>query len=283
MNDELDTLRSFRPEAAGPTDALQLQERTAFMETLAHAPTRPRRRMPRFGPRRRVFVGIAIAVVTVVGTAGAAGMIPGDVQQALGLAAAHAPDAALTPQIDQAMERASTPTSDGGTLELWTAPTDGGGTCAYLRQLDATGASTDSGPISCAVSIAGGGRMGTEMSGQSSSPPAGGSMRIGGALADGQANAQIQVDANGAATLFGQVPGSATNVQVVDSSGTVLGRSAASDGWFVLTLPAGTASRAASLFALSASGASLDAVPIGISTPPPPPTGDGSQSGSAPA
>ena len=47
MNDELDALRSFRPEAAGPTDALQLQERTAFMETLAHAPTRARRRMPR--------------------------------------------------------------------------------------------------------------------------------------------------------------------------------------------------------------------------------------------
>ena len=43
MNDELDALRSFRPEATGPTDALQLQERTAFMETLAHAPTGARR------------------------------------------------------------------------------------------------------------------------------------------------------------------------------------------------------------------------------------------------
>ena len=108
--------------------------------------------------------------MTVVGTAGATGMIPDDVQQALGLAAAHGPDPSLTPQVDQAVERTSAPTADGGTLELWTAPTTGGGTCAYLRRLDAAGAPTDPGPISCAVSIAGGGAMGeTTMTGQAGS------------------------------------------------------------------------------------------------------------------
>ena len=130
MNDELDALRSFRPEAAGPTDALQLQERTALMNTIAHPPTGRPRRMPRLHPRRRILLGIAVALVTAVGAAGATGIIPDDVQQALGLAAAHTPDASLTPQIDQAVERTSAPTADGGTLELWTAPTTGGGTCA---------------------------------------------------------------------------------------------------------------------------------------------------------
>ena len=163
MNDELDALRSFRPEATGPTDALQRQERIALMETIAHAPSGAPRRLPRLRPRRRILLGIAIALVAAVGTAGASGMIPADVQQALGLAAADHTDAALTPQIDQAVERASAPTADGGTVQLWTAPTNGGGTCAYVRQLDAAGAPTDSGPISCAVSIAGGGRMGSEM------------------------------------------------------------------------------------------------------------------------
>jgi hypothetical protein len=78
----------------------------------------------------------------------ATGMIPDDVQQALRLAAAHRPDASLTPEIDHAVERTSAATADGGTLEVWTAPTTGGGACAYLRRLDAAGAPTDSGPIS---------------------------------------------------------------------------------------------------------------------------------------
>ena len=132
MNDALDALRSFRPEATGPTDALQRQERIALMETFAHAPSGAPRRLPRLRPRRRILLGIAVALVTAVGTAGASGMIPADVQQALGLAAAGHTDAALTPQIDQAVERASAPTADGGTVQLWTAPTNGGGTCAYV-------------------------------------------------------------------------------------------------------------------------------------------------------
>jgi hypothetical protein len=273
MNDELDVLRSFRPEATGPTDALQLQERTALMETISHAPTGAPRRLPRRRPRRRIVLGIALALVTAVGTAGATGMIPDDVQQALGLAAAHSPDASLTPQIDQAVERTSAPTADGGTLELWTAPTTGGGTCAYLRQLDASGAPTDSGPISCAVSIAGGGRMG-EMFGLSASPRPGKGMTISGRLGDGQVSAQLEVDATGAATLFGQASGGVADVEVVDSAGAVLGEAAATDGWFLLTLPPDAASAAASLVAQSASGASIDTVPIAIAAPPATPTTD---------
>ena len=79
MNDALDALRSFRPEATGPTDALQRQERIALMETLAHAQSGAARRLPRLRPRRRILLGIAIALVTAVGTAGASGMIPADV------------------------------------------------------------------------------------------------------------------------------------------------------------------------------------------------------------
>ena len=269
MNDELDALRSFRPETTGPTDARQVQERIAFMETIAHAPTGAPRRLPRLRPRRRILLGIAIALVTAVGTAGATGIIPDDVQQALGLVAAHSPDAALTPQVDQAVERTSTPTADGGTLELWTAPTTGGGSCAYLRRLDASGTPADSGPISCAVTIAGGGRIGETRIGQAGSPQASETMAIGGSLGDGHLSAQIEVDATGAATLFGQAPGSVATVEVVDSAGTVLGEAAATDGWFLLTLPSSTASAAASLVAQSATGASIDTMPIQPAVPPP--------------
>src|SRR5579862_2698392 len=120
MNDELETLRSFRPDAAGPIDALQLDERIAFMETIAHTAAGPLRKRPWLGPRRRALLVVAVALLAAAGTAGAAGIIPDDVQQALGLAAVHTPDAALTPQIDQAVERTSAPTAGGGTLELWT-------------------------------------------------------------------------------------------------------------------------------------------------------------------
>jgi hypothetical protein len=263
MNDSLDALRSFRPEATGPTDALQLQERIAFMEGLAHPRNSATRRIPRLRPRRSILLGVALAVVTAVGTAGATGLIPDDVQQALGLAAAGHTDAALAPQVDQAVERASAPTADGGTVQLWTAPTNGGGTCAYVRELDAAGAPTDSGPISCAVSLAGGGRMGSEMSGQPGSHRGGSTMSVGGPLGDGRLSAQVEVDSSGAGTLFGQAPGAAS-VAVVDSAGAVLGEAAATDGWFVLTLPSGQANAAASLVARSASGTPVGTVPIGV-------------------
>ena len=79
----------------------------------------------------------------LVGTATAAGIVPGDVQQALGLAAAHTPRARRAPRVAEAVERASAATAGDGTLELWTAPTTGGGTCAYLRRLDAASTPTD--------------------------------------------------------------------------------------------------------------------------------------------
>jgi hypothetical protein len=219
--------------------------------------------MRRLHPPRRILLGIAIALVAAVGTAGATGIIPADVQQALGLAAAGDTNAALTPRIDQAVERASAPTADGGAVQLWTAPTNGGGTCAYVRQLDAAGAPTDSGPISCAVSIAGGGMMGSERSGGPGSHRGGTTMAVAGPLGDGHLSAQFEVDATGAAMLFGQAPNVA-KIEVVDSAGAVLGEATATDGWFVLTLPGSAASAAASLVARSASGTSVGTVPIGV-------------------
>jgi hypothetical protein len=257
MNDELHTLRSFRPQATGPTDAIQFRERLALLNTLAQAANGERRK-PRLRSPRRVVLAIAIALVAVVATAAAAGMIPRDVRQALGLAAAHTADTSLTPQIDQAVERTSTPTADGGKLELWTAPTTGGGTCAYLRQVDAGGAPTDPGPVSCAVSIAGTGRMGElTMTGQPGSHEPGRTMTMGDLFGDGRLSAQFQVNASGSATLFGLAPRSVANVQVVDPAGTVVGEAAANDGWFLLTLPADAASAAAALVAQSTSGATL--------------------------
>jgi hypothetical protein len=289
MNDELDALRSFRPEAIGPTDVLQLQERIAFMDTIAHVPAGPARRKVRLRPRRGILLGIAIALVTAVGTAGATGLIPDDVQQALGLAAARDTNASLAPEVAQAVERASTATADGGTLELWTAPTDGGGTCAYLRALDAGGAPTDSGPISCAVRIAGGGEMG-QMSGRAGSRSDGMTMTIGGPLGSGNLSAQLEVDGRGAGTLFGQAPGGVAKIEVADAAGSVLGEADANDGWFVLQLPASAESAAVSIVALSASGAAIDTVPIATPVPPPTATtgagGDGSvqaTSGSSPS
>ena len=267
MNDELDALRSFRPEATGPTDALQLQARTALLGTIGHAPTRARHGMPSLRPRGRILLGVAIALVAAVGTAGAAGVIPGDVQQALGLAGAHDPDAALSPQIDQAVERVSAPTADGGTVQLWTAPTTGGGTCAYLRQLDASGAPTDSGPTSCAVSIAGGGRMGAVF-GQSGSRQAASAMTIGVSRLSNGLSAQVEVDATGAATAFGEAPSGVAKVKVVDSAGTVLDEAAVNDGWFLLTLPADTGSAASSLVAQSPSGAVVATLLIAPKDPP---------------
>ena len=280
MNDALDALRSFRPEAAGPTDAQQLQERIAFMDTLIETPNGGRTRLPRLRSRRRIALGVALALVAAVGTAGASGIIPGDVQQALGLAATHSVDASLTPQIDQAVERASAPAADGGTVQLWTAPTTGGGTCAYVRRLDAAGAPADSGPISCAVSLAGGGRLGETM-GQARAQASGSTMSIGGPLGDGALDAQVETDGSGAATLFGQAPGAVGKVEVVDAAGAVLGQATATDGWFVLTLPAGAASAMASLVAQSAAGAPVGTVPIVLPPTPAPGTASGGSQGAS--
>ena len=107
------------------------------------------------------------------------------------------------------------------------------------------------------------------MTGQAGSHSVGSTMTIGGPVGDGQLSAQLQLDSSGAATLFGQVPGSVANVAVVDSTGAVLGQATANQGWFVLLLPAGAAGSAASLVARSSSGASIEAVPVGM---PPQPT-----------
>ena len=126
-NDALDALRSFRPEATGPTDVLARDERNDFMHTIAHEPpdsppatNRPHRRLPR---SRRVVLAFAVALVAVSGAAAAAGLIPTDVQSTLGLAAAG--DPAFAPDVAAATKRGSTTAADGSLIELWTAPTKG--------------------------------------------------------------------------------------------------------------------------------------------------------------
>ena len=97
MNDELDTLRTFRPEAAGPTDDLTLEGRNALMTAIDAEPLprpTPRRRL--LGRRRiRVALVFAAALVAVGSVAAAAGLIPDDVRESLGLASSFEP--ALAP------------------------------------------------------------------------------------------------------------------------------------------------------------------------------------------
>ncbi len=252
MNDTLDTLSAFRPEAAGPTDALQLHERTAFMESIASSAPR---RTPRLRPRRRLALGLALGLLAVVGTAGATGLVPDDVQQALGLASSHSPDVALTPEAGQAVEQTSAPIVGGGTVQLWTAPTTGGGTCAYLRRLDASGAPASSGPTSCALTVDSGGQLAVT-SGSTSAPSQGAAATIGGHFgSDG--TAQADVDTTGA-TAYGQAPAGTAKVELVDASGVVLADATPSNGWFVLSGD----SSAATVVAQSATGTSLGTLPL---------------------
>ena len=154
MNDDLDTapfdsLRSFRPEATGPTAALVTEGRNALMTSIDAEPLpqpAPRRRL--LGRRRvRVAAVFAVALVAVGSVAAAAGLIPDDVRQGLGLAGDFEPS--LAPNTDNAVKRATAANPDGGTVELWTAPTSGGGSCGYLRHLDASGAPTDARGVTC--------------------------------------------------------------------------------------------------------------------------------------
>jgi hypothetical protein len=87
---------------------------------------------------------------------------------------------------------------------------------------------------------------------------------------------EAEVDSSGG-TAFGQAPSGAAKVEVLDANGTVLGAATPNDGWFLLSLPPDATSKAASLVALSASGASLASVPVKA----PPIPGDGSGSGSS--
>ena len=268
MNDELDALRSFRPEADRSDRRPQLQERIEFMETLAHAPTArtppdaapasapPHPARDRHCPRDRSRHGGRDGDDSRRRPAG-----PRPRRRARHGRSAH--------PADRPGGRADVG-ADGRRrhARARTAPTNGGGTCAYLRQLDAAGAPADSGPISCAVSLAGGGMMGSAMgAAPAGSQRAGMTMTIGGPLGDGHLSAQLEVDATGAATLFGQAPGDVAKVEVVDAAGAVLARRTRRTAGSCSRSPRARPRRAVSLVAQSASGATIDTVPIATPAP----------------
>jgi hypothetical protein len=291
MSDEIDALRSFRPEATGPTDALTHDERTAFMETITRGPLPPassrRRARRRLGGRQRLALAFVAGLVAVGGAAAGAGLIPDDVQRTLGLAG-EAGDSAFAPKVDEAVERASAPTADGGTVELWTAPTSGDGTCAYLRHLDAAGTPTDNdGVVTCQRTSAGPGPGGgtaagkTTVTGQvtgvgGSGDGGGGLLMMGGAGAGGEMQMQMERAAGGELTVFGRVPADASRVVLTDLDGAVIGTAAAQDGWFILSVSDREPASLGSIEARSGTGSVLSSLPL--ATPEPPTVG-----GSGPA
>jgi hypothetical protein len=265
MNDELDTLRSFRPEATGPTADLTLAGRSSLMEAIdaERSPLpAPRRRLP--GRRGvRVALVFATALVAVGSVAAAAGLIPDDVQQSLGLAGGV--DPAFTAQTDQAVQRASAASPDGGTIELWTAPTESGGTCAYLRHLGADGTPTDDRGVACETPVDGGARIGgfseTRVAGTGGAAMHG----AGGGAMFGAGGTSVHAEwgEGRPTTLYGKAGAGATAVAVTTADGSVTTAPVTGDGWYLVVIPAGTdADSLRTLEARSASGTALATVPL---------------------
>ena len=228
MSDELDVLRSHRPEVAGPTDDLIRNERSLFMAQIENDPvTAPTsRRKRRLTHRTRIGLALACGLVAVGGAAAGAGLIPDDVKEALGLARELAPGT-LTPDLDRAVKRAETRTDAGGTIELWTAPTNGGGSCTYLRRVGADGSPGDRGPVGC-VSL----DRGFAVSMGKSSTRPGGSVSVSGAV--GSLTLQAQTEPDGQTTVYGQTDETVAQVVALDDEGRVVASADVADGWFVL-------------------------------------------------
>jgi hypothetical protein len=267
MTDELDTLRSLRPEAAGPTDALAQEGRNALMNAI------DAERLPRPARRRR-FVRVAVvcaaALVVVGSVAAAAGLIPDDVRQSLGLAGDF--DPAFSAQTDQAVKRASAVNPAGGTVELWTAPTESGGACAYLRHLDADGTPTDDRGVSCVAPLDGGARMGGFS--QSSAPGAGGVGTAGGGAMFASDGTSVHTEWGDGrpVTLYGKAPAGTAEIAVTAADGSVTTAPVTDEGWYLVVLPAGTdPDSLRSLDARSASGTTLVTVPLHFAQPVPVP------------
>ena len=226
MNDELDVLRSFRPEAAGPTETRVLQERSVFMDAITAEPARSRRRRPR-GRRQMVLAVAATLAVAGGAAAGISRLIPDDVSRVL---TEQTPDAGgFAPLVDQAVQRAAAPTADGGTVQVWSAPTRGGGTCAFLRYTAASG-TTGAGPVACQVPLSGG------------TPD----LDLG-----------MDMTASGLLTVFGHVPPSAARVRIDRSAGKPVVVRPTAEGWFLAHLGRGQVSGVRSVTALTPSGAQV--------------------------
>jgi hypothetical protein len=263
VNDELLDLRSFRPDEACPTDDQVLDGRSSLMHAIDAELTprpAPRRR------RRRVALAAAIVAVAAVGVAGAAALgVPVDVTQALGLAGHGNP--ALAPAVDQAVKRATSSTPDGGTVELWTAPTAGGGTCAYLRRLDASGTPLDPRGVTCqnvgsdgsVVGEASGGGPGTSQTN-------GGSIQMNDVLGGGGLDLHLQSRTGEPVMLYGKAPAGAAEVAVTLADGTTTTTDVGDGGWYVAAVAADDVSSVTKVEALSADGTTIATV-----APPAPP------------
>jgi hypothetical protein len=263
VNDELLDLRSFRPDEAGPTDAQVLDGRSSLMHAIDAELTPPRPAPPR--RRRRVALAAAIVAVAAVAVAGAAALgVPDDVTQTLGLAGHN--DPALAPAVDQAVKRATAPAPDGGTVELWTAPTAGGGTCADVRRLDASGAPLDPRGVTCQNVSAGGGTVVGQTAGTGGAGHGADLNIVSGG--GGGLELHVQSSPGGPVTLFGQAPSGAAHVVVTLADGTTTTSDVGDGGWFVAVVAGDDPSAVASVEAQSADG-----TPLGGADVPAPPAG----------
>lgn len=226
MIDELEILRSLRPEVVGPSDELTTRERQALMTVIdqerPRTATAERHRDARGTtrrPRARLAAALAFALLGAGGAASAAGLIPDDVRQALGIAGdANTPG--LRVEAGKAQLRTSAPTADGGTVELWTAPTEGGGQCSYLRHLPAGGGS-GGGDAKAAPGIGCSTAPGANASAQ---PPRGAEIEV-----------RSESSAAGSA-LYGKVPAAAAKL-VVTFDDRTMASTKADRGWFLISVP----------------------------------------------
>src|SRR5262249_53187284 len=158
----------------------------------------------------RVALVLAVALVAVGSVAAAAGLIPDDVKQGLGLAGDAVP--AMTPDLDKAAMQASATNPDGGTVELWTAPNSGGGTCAYLRHLDPHGRPADARGVGCEAPVDGG----SATAGFSQHEGA-----VGGSIVLGYlGNVHLEWGDGEPVTLYGKAPAGTVEVAVTQADGT---------------------------------------------------------------
>jgi hypothetical protein len=225
MSDELDVLRSFRPEAAGPTETRVLQERSVFMDAITAEPSRSTRRRPR--GRRQMILAVAATLAVAGGAAaGISRLVPDDVSRVL---TEQTPaTGGFAPLAAEAVQRASAPTADGGTVQVWSAPTGAGGTCAFVRYEDS--GATGAGPVSCQVPLPGG------------TPD----LDLG-----------MDVTASGLLTVFGRVPSGTARVRIDRTAGEPVRVNPTADGWFVAHLGTADVADLRSVRALAPSGAQV--------------------------
>lgn len=221
MTDELDVLRSLRPDAVGPSAAITTTERDALVALISQSTEQTKRAEPVTSspPRRRKRVAaiLAVSLLGAGGIASAAGLIPDDVRSTFdSVNGGPNGDAA---RADDARLRASMPATGGGTVQLWSAPTTGGGECGYLRHLgpdDKPDADRSAAGVGCATPADG------------SSKPATGT-RLD-ALVDGG-------DSQSGATIYGRAPAGATAVVIELADGTAVRVAVTADAWYLAALP----------------------------------------------